>query len=126
MEGVQNCFYVEVYFIKFCASIFFFLKKKIVLSSKVVSVLQYCEFVIICRLRILSQWKASVYIDPIGKAKLCTEIRDPRLSQLKETNADLGAGQLCVWIPPEVCKEKTVSRPFTYCQALDLVLVKGH
>lgn len=54
MEGVQNCFYVEVYFIKFCASIFF-LKKNIVLSSKVVSVLQYCEFVVTCWLRSLSQ-----------------------------------------------------------------------
>lgn len=41
MEGVQKCFYVKVYFIKFCASIFF--SYKIVLSSKVVSVLQYCE-----------------------------------------------------------------------------------
>lgn len=54
MEGVQNWFYVEVYFVKFCASIFFFLKK-IVLSSKVISVLQYCDFVFICWLRILSQ-----------------------------------------------------------------------
>lgn len=34
--------------------VFFFLKK-IVLSSKVVSVLQYCEFVVICWLRSLPQ-----------------------------------------------------------------------
>lgn len=125
MEGVQNCFYVEVYFIKFCASIFFLKKKNIVLSSKVVSVLQYCEFVVTCWLRSLSQWKAAVYIDPMEKSKSVLRTKTPELSQPTDMNADLGTGELCVWIPPAV-GQKTISSPFTSCQAAGLVLVKGH
>lgn len=67
MKGVQNCFYVEVYFIKFCASIFFSLKKNIVLSSKVVSVLQYCEFAVICWLRTLVTVKDNCLYRPHWK-----------------------------------------------------------
>lgn len=83
--------------------VFFFLKKKIVLSSKVVSVLQYCEFVVICWLRSLPQWKAAVYIDPMEKSKSVLRTETPELLQLKDVNADLGTGELCVWIPPAIC-----------------------
>lgn len=80
-RGSKTVFMLKFILLNFVPVFFFFLKKN-VLSSKMVSVLQYCEFVLFWRLRILSQWKATIYIDPIGKSKLCTEIRDPRLTWL--------------------------------------------
>lgn len=69
--GDQTVFVLKFILLNF-VPVFFFFFLKIVLSSKVVSVLRYhASLFFICRLRILSQCKETVYIDPTGNAKCC-------------------------------------------------------